>query len=116
MLFNSRFFMGAMPLAAQAEAQPNPLASFIPIILIFVIMYMLLIRPQQKKNKEHQEMIKKVKAGDRVVTAGGIHGQVTKVKDRTLTIRVADKVEIEFSRVSVASIQDGGASDSATKQ
>ncbi len=104
-------------LTAQAETQPaNPLVSLFPIILIFVIMYMLLIRPQQKKNKEHQEMVKRLKAGDQVVTAGGIHGRITGVKDKSVTVRIADQVEIEVSRMSVAAVQkETGDNESKTK-
>jgi preprotein translocase subunit YajC len=92
---------------AQGETtkpQGSPLISFLPLILIFVIMYMLLIRPQQKKNKQHQELIKKLKAGDKVVTAGGMHGVIAGVKDKTILVEVADGVKIEFSRTSVISI------------
>ncbi len=92
---------------AQGETpapQGSPLISFLPLILIFVIMYMLLIRPQQKKNKQHQELIKKLKSGDKVVTAGGIHGVIAGVKDKTVLIEAADGVKIEFSRGSVVSV------------
>ena len=111
-------FLSSLPmLTAQAETQPaNPLVSLFPIILIFVIMYMLLIRPQQKKNKEHQEMVKRLKAGDQVVTAGGIHGRITGVKDKSVTVRIADQVEIEVSRMSVAAVQkETGDNESKTK-
>lgn len=92
---------------AQAEtpAPANPLLSLLPIILIFVIMYMLLIRPQQKRNKEHLELVKRLKAGDKIITAGGIHGTITGVKEGTLMLRISDKVEIEISRGSVATIK-----------
>lgn len=65
-------------------------AQFVPLILIFAIMYLLLIRPQQKKAKEHQAMVEALRRGDQVVTAGGLLGKVTKVKDET-------EVEVEIS-------------------
>jgi len=75
-----------------------------PMILIFVIMYLLLIRPQQKRTREHGEMVTRLKAGDRVVTNGGIHGKVTGAKEETLMVEVADKVELEVSRAAIARV------------
>jgi len=73
------FVTPAYAQAAGAAPQVSPLMQFLPFILIFVIMYFLLIRPQQKRMKEHQAMIAAVKKGDRVVTAGGIVAKITKV-------------------------------------
>ncbi len=77
-------------------------ASFIPLVLMFVIFYFLLIRPQQKKAKEHQAMIGNLKKGDKVVTSGGIHGTVTKVDDSVVTMEIADKVKIKVTRANIA--------------
>jgi preprotein translocase subunit YajC len=101
--------MTLLPLAqtttdGAGQSAPNPLVQFMPIILIFVVMYMLLIRPQQKKNKEHQELVKKLKAGDRVVTAGGVHGVISAVKDRSVMVQVAENVVMEFSRTSIITV------------
>ena len=82
--------------------------SLAPLILIFIIFYFLLIRPQQKKTKAHQEMINALKTGDRVVTNGGIYGRVTKVEDAVVTVEVADKVRIKVARQAIASLQSGG--------
>ena len=71
--------------------QTNPMLSFLPLILMFVIFYFLLIRPQQKKQKEHGEMVKNLKKGDRVVTTGGIIGTVHTLQDDYLVIRVGDQ-------------------------
>ncbi len=79
-------------------------SSFIPLILMFVIFYFLLIRPQQKKSKEHREMISNVKKGDRIVTSGGIHGDVTHVGETTMTVKIADKVRIKLARGNVAAL------------
>jgi preprotein translocase subunit YajC len=79
-------------------------ASFIPLILMFVIFYFLLIRPQQKRNKEHRGMIANLKKGDRIVTSGGIHGVITGMDETTLTVEIADKVRVKVNRSNVAGI------------
>ena len=93
-------------LLAQAPAStgPNPLASFIPIILIFVIMYFLLFRPQMRRQKEQAKLVSTLKTGDRVVTASGIHGLISNVKDRTVIVKVADNVKIEMEKSAVTSV------------
>jgi preprotein translocase subunit YajC len=78
--------------------------SFIPLIIMFVIFYLLLIRPQQKKAKEHREMINQIKKGDRIITSGGIHGRVTAVSDTVMTLEIADKVRIKLNRSNVAGL------------
>ena len=89
--------------AAPAE-QPNPLFSMAPLVFIFVIFYFLLIRPQQKKAKEHSKLVESIKTGDQVVTNAGIHGVVANVKDKTLIIKIADNVKVEFDRAAVAAV------------
>jgi preprotein translocase subunit YajC len=79
-------------------------ASFIPLVLMFAIFYFLLIRPQQKRNKEHRGMIANLKKGDRIVTSGGLHGRVTGLDETTLTVEIADKVRVKISRGNVAGI------------
>jgi preprotein translocase subunit YajC len=91
-------------LAAPAGAGPNPLASFIPIILIFVIMYFVLFRPQMRRQKEQQRLVSALKTGDRVVTSAGIHGMITNVKDTTVTVKVADNVKIEMDKSAVTNV------------
>jgi preprotein translocase subunit YajC len=76
-------------------------SSFIPLILMFVIFYFLLIRPQQKRTKEHRQMISDLKKGDRIVTSGGIHGRITGLDDQTLTVEIADKVRVKVTRSNV---------------
>jgi preprotein translocase subunit YajC len=68
------------------------------IVVMFVIMWFLLIRPQQKKQKEHQAMLKNLKRGDRIVTAGGIVGVITGVTETDLTVEIADKVRVKVGR------------------
>lgn len=95
-----------------APAGPNPLASFIPIILIFVIMYFVLFRPQMKRQKEQARLVAALKTGDRVVTASGIHGLVSNVKERTITLKVADNVKIEMEKNAVTHVvKSDGAAD-----
>jgi preprotein translocase subunit YajC len=72
------------------------------LILIFVVFYFLLIMPQQKKAKQHKEMLANIDKGDDVVTSGGIHGKVVGVADNVLTLEVADKVKIKVSREFIA--------------
>jgi preprotein translocase subunit YajC len=77
-------------------------AGFIPIILMFVIFYFLLIRPQQKKTKDHRAMISNLKKGDRIVTSGGIHGRITGLDENTLTVEISEKVRVKVTRGNVA--------------
>lgn len=72
-----------------------------PLIILFVIFYFLLIRPQQKRAKEHKEMLSKVAKGDNVITTGGIHGRVTSVNEDTLTVEIAENTRIKISKDSI---------------
>jgi preprotein translocase subunit YajC len=89
---------------AGPAGQPSILTTMMPLVFIFVIFYFLLIRPQQKKAKEHERLISSVKTGDQVVTNAGIHGTVANVKDKTLIIKIADNVKVEFDRGAVAAV------------
>jgi len=97
---------------AAAQAPPAPggmqqlVAGMMPLVLVFVIMYLLILRPQQTKAKQHSEMVNRLKVGDKIVTSGGIHGTISGVKDRTVMVKVAEKVEMELSRSSVATFRD----------
>ncbi|HUV49731.1 MAG TPA: preprotein translocase subunit YajC [Anaerolineae bacterium] len=94
----------AMGQGGAAGGQGGGFASFIPLVLMFVIFYFLLIRPQQKKQKEHRSMVGNLKNGDRIITSGGIHGRITSVSDDTLTIEVADKVRVKINRTNVSAL------------
>jgi preprotein translocase subunit YajC len=74
---------------------------FIPLILMFVIFYFLLIRPQQKKTKEHRQMVANLKKGDRIITSGGLHGRITGIDETTLTVEIADRVRVKVARGNV---------------
>jgi preprotein translocase subunit YajC len=78
--------------------------SFLPIILIFVVFYFLLIRPQQKRAKEHRALLSNVKVGDQILTNGGIYGKITGIKDDVLTVEISDKVRVKVSRGHVAGV------------
>ncbi|MBW2408402.1 MAG: preprotein translocase subunit YajC, partial [Deltaproteobacteria bacterium] len=80
---------------------------FQPLILMgamFAIFYFLLIRPQQKKTKEHRQMLSNLRKGDRIVTSGGIHGRITGMDETTLTVQIAEKVRVKVSRANVAGL------------
>jgi preprotein translocase subunit YajC len=81
----------------------------IPMILVFGVFYLLLIRPQQKKQRELQATIANLKAGDKVVTTGGIVGKITEVRDTSFLIRSADKTILEIARSAVAGVDAGEA-------
>ncbi len=84
------------------------LAQFLPIVLIFVIFYVLLIRPQQKRQRQLQETIASLKTGDKVVTTGGVIGVITSVGETSFEIRSANKTILEIARSAVADIDREG--------
>lgn len=81
------------------------IAGFLPLILIFVIFYFLLIRPQQKKAKDHKAMTENLRRGDKVVTSGGIYGLVEDVGPNTVTLKIAENVKVKFGKQFVASLR-----------
>ena len=101
-LINIAYAMGQGGGAAGQGA--GGFSALIPIILMFVIFYFLLIRPQQKKSKEHREMINRLKKGDRIITSGGLHGLVTAVSETTMTVEIADKVRVKIARGNVSQV------------
>ena len=89
---------------------------FIPLILMFVIFYFLLIRPQQKKTKEHRQMVASLKKGDRIVTSGGIHGRITGMDEVTLTVEIADRVRVKVARGNVSALAQTAAPNQPAKK
>ncbi len=89
--------LAANPTSA-APPQGGGFVSLLPLILIFVIFYFLLIRPQQKKAKAHQQFVADLKRGDKVVTSGGLYGEITGLTDKFVTLEVADNVRIKVVR------------------
>jgi len=108
---------------AYAQASPGGMemlnSLLVPTILIIAIMYFLMIRPQQKRMREHREMVAGIRRGDTVVTSGGILGKVTKVEDNELQVEIADGVRIKVLRTTVSEVRGkaeggGGASSKAS--
>ncbi len=93
---------------AQDAAQPGGLMSFLPLIIIFVIFYFLLIRPQMKRAKEHKKMVSELKNGDEVVTSGGVLGRIVEAGEQFLTLEVADGVNLKIQRNTVAAVMPKG--------
>jgi len=81
------------------------MGTVIYFIFIFGIFYLVLIRPQQKRQKQHKQMVEQLKVNDEIITAGGIFGTITRVKDNSIWLKVADKVEIEVLKSSVSTVQ-----------
>jgi len=88
--------------------QPSAWVQFVPFILIFVIFYFLIFAPMRKKQKKHQEMVHSLRAGDRVITNGGIHGTVVGVTDHVIQLRIADQVKIDVAKNAVSAMQADG--------
>ena len=85
--------------------QPNVLIQFLPLVFLFVIFYFLIIRPQQKKQKEHANLIAKLDKNDEVITVGGVHATVISVGDKTAILRIADNVKIEIEKSSISQVK-----------
>ena len=83
---------------------PSGLISFAPLILVFVVFYFLLIRPQQKKAKQHQQMLGQIKKNDEVMTSGGIYGKVVNLTDAVATLEVAPNVRIRVHRPQISQV------------
>ena len=90
-----------MPQATQGSAMIN----FLPIVLIFVVFYFLIMRPQQKQEKDRQLMLKNLNKNDEVVTSSGIHGTIVNLKDKTIIVRVDDNVKLEIEKNSIAYVK-----------
>lgn len=82
----------------------NPLLQFVPFIFIFFIFYFLVIKPERKKQKDLASMRKSLKKNDQVVTAGGLHGTITSVKDSTVVLRIDDNVKAEFDKEAISTV------------
>lgn len=100
--------------AEQQTAQSaNPFGSLLPLIVIFVIFYFFLIRPQNKKAKEHQNMLNAVKKDDKIITTGGLHGTITNVKGDVLEVKIAEGVKVQIAKSAVGSVLTGETSEPA---
>jgi len=97
-----------MGLSGGGGGQGDLLQMVVMMAIIFAIFYFLVIRPQRQQQSEHQQMIDGLESGDRVVTVGGLHGQITSVREETVKLRVAKDLKLTVSRDKIARIQQGG--------
>ncbi|HMN21796.1 MAG TPA: preprotein translocase subunit YajC [Ottowia sp.] len=102
------FISNAYAQAAPAADMSSSLMSMAPLVLMFVVLYFIMIRPQMKKQKEHRAMIDALAKGDEVVTAGGILGRVTSLGDSHLGVQIASGVEVQMQRSSVVQVLPKG--------
>ncbi|WP_137896799.1 preprotein translocase subunit YajC [Ramlibacter sp. 2FC] len=107
MLISSAYAQTA-PAAAAGGDMMSSLTSMLPLVLMFVVLYFVMIRPQMKKQKEHRAMIEALAKGDEVVTAGGLLGKVTKLGDGFLSVEVASGVEVQMQRSAVVQVLPKG--------
>ena len=94
--------------AGAAQQGPGFLATLVPLILIFVIFYVLIIRPQSKRMKQHKEMVSNLQKGDEVVTGGGFYGRVVRVNEDTITVELAEGVRVKSQRDSIQTVLPKG--------
>lgn len=97
--------MATPPNGGQGGPQGSWITSLVPLVVIFAIFYFLMIRPQQRQQKKHREMLSALKKGDKVITRGGMMGTVYGIADTVVTVEVADNIRIKFSRDAIAGVQ-----------
>ena len=85
--------------------QINPLVNLFPLVIIFAIFYFMIIKPQRIREKQHQKMLSELTKNDEVVTTGGIHGVITNVKEKTVTLKIDDNVKIELEKSCIAYVK-----------
>ncbi len=107
-MFISSAFAQTAPAAAAGGDMQSSLMSMLPLVLMFVVLYFVMIRPQMKKQKEHRAMIDALAKGDEVVTGGGLLGKVAKLSESTVSLEVANGVEIQIQRSAVVQILPKG--------
>lgn len=108
-MFISQAYAQAAPAPAAAGGDTqSTLFSLLPLVLMFVVLYFIMIRPQMKKQKEHKAMVDAIAKGDEVVIAGGVLGRVAKVGDTYLNVEVANGVELQVQRVAVVQVLPKG--------
>ena len=88
--------------------EPTMLVQFVPFIAIFLIMYLLIIRPESVKRKKHQQMLENLSKGDEVVTQGGVHGRISSANEKSIMLIISEGVKIEVSRSAIAFLKKGG--------
>jgi len=103
------YAMGAA--GGQGGGDINTLMGFLPMVLILGVFYFLLIRPQQKKAKDHRELLQSLKKGDAVITQGGLYGKIAGMSDQVVTLEIADKVRVRVARGQIAGLAQTFSSD-----
>ena len=93
---------------AAAASQPGLIEALFPFIILFIVFYFLLIRPQSKRAKEHKKMVEALGKGDEVITQGGVYGKITEVGEEAVTVELADGVQVKLQRAAVASVLPKG--------
>ncbi|HEY0719849.1 MAG TPA: preprotein translocase subunit YajC [Gammaproteobacteria bacterium] len=104
----SFFISEAWAEAAPAAQAQGPLMGFLPLILIFVVFYFMLIRPQAKRAKEHKRMVEALAKGDEVLTSGGLLGKVTELGENFVEVELADNVRVKVQRQAISSVMPKG--------
>ena len=99
------------PTPGQGGGGGSALVSFLPLVLILGIFYLLVFRPQQKRQREHRNMLDALKKGDRVITSSGIYGTVLGLKRNVVVLKIAENVKVEFQRAAIAAVVEQGAED-----
>ena len=107
-MFISSAFAQTAPAAAAGGDMQSSLMGMLPLVLMFVVLYFVMIRPQMKKAKEHKAMVESLAKGDEVATAGGVLGKVTKVGDSFIGLEVASGVEVQLQRSAVVQVLPKG--------
>jgi preprotein translocase subunit YajC len=105
----------AMAPAQQGQGGGEIYSTLIMFALIIGIFYLMIIRPQQKRAKEREALLGQIKKGDKIITAGGIHGEIVGVDEKTLLIEIADKVKVKIERNSISVVNKQGEVESMTK-
>jgi preprotein translocase subunit YajC len=105
----------AMAPAQQGQGGGEIYSTLIMFALIIGIFYLMIIRPQQKRAKEREALLGQIKKGDKIITAGGIHGEIVGVDEKTLLIEIADKVKVKIERNSISVVNKQGEVESLTK-
>lgn len=108
MFISSAIAQTAPAAAAAGGSMQDSLTSMLPLVLMFVVLYFVMIRPQMKKQKEHRTMIDALAKGDEIATAGGLLGKVSKLTDSTVTLEIANGVEVQLQRHAVVQVLPKG--------
>ncbi|MEW6002199.1 MAG: preprotein translocase subunit YajC [Nitrospirota bacterium] len=109
MLIDVAYAMAPGPQGGQGAG--SLISSLIPLVLIFVIFYFLLIRPQQKRAKDHRRMLENLKKGDKVITSGGIYGVIDSIGTNAVTLKIAENVKVKFGKAYIAAVRPSSEED-----